>query len=145
MKRILVAVDGSEGAARAVRFAADLAKNFGAELLIINVIGGYGLPGGIFRAFTESESAWFAEILRANSGKILETAREQAVATGAEVAQLESRSGNVTQSILAFALEKDVDVIVVGKRGESEIDGFPLGSVSQKLASLAHIAVTVVP
>ena len=45
MKRsILVATDGSEAADRAVDYAASLAKREGADLLIANVIGGYGLP-----------------------------------------------------------------------------------------------------
>ena len=52
MKRILVATDGSEGADRAVDYAARLAKADSAELLIVNVIGGYGLPDKVFRAFT---------------------------------------------------------------------------------------------
>ena len=39
MKRILVATDGSDGADRAVAYAAHLATTVGAELLIVNVIG----------------------------------------------------------------------------------------------------------
>jgi nucleotide-binding universal stress UspA family protein len=44
MNRILVATDGSEGADRAVDYASLRAKDDSAELLIVNVIGGYGLP-----------------------------------------------------------------------------------------------------
>ena len=44
MSRILVATDGSEGANRAVDYAARRAKDDGADLLIVNIIGGYGLP-----------------------------------------------------------------------------------------------------
>ena len=38
MKHILVATDGSEGAGRAIDYAARWAKNVGADLLIVNVI-----------------------------------------------------------------------------------------------------------
>ena len=44
MKRILVATDGSEGAGRAVEYASRRAKDDGAELWIVNVMGGHGLP-----------------------------------------------------------------------------------------------------
>ncbi len=39
MRRIMVATDGSEGADRAVDLAAELAKAFGGELLIVTVGG----------------------------------------------------------------------------------------------------------
>ena len=55
MNRILVAVDGSEGADRAIDYAARRAKDDGAELLIVNVIGGYGLPDKLFMAFTHDQ------------------------------------------------------------------------------------------
>jgi len=42
MKRILVATDGSEGSDRAIDGAAAMAKDANADLLIVNVIGGYG-------------------------------------------------------------------------------------------------------
>lgn len=46
MKRILGATDGSEGADRAIWFAAGLASTQHADLFILNVLGGSGLPGG---------------------------------------------------------------------------------------------------
>lgn len=38
-------------------------KGFGTELLIVNVIGGYGLPGGVFRQITHVQTAWLEEML----------------------------------------------------------------------------------
>ena len=54
MKRILVATDGSESADRAVEYAAKLAKRDDASLTIVNIIGGYGLPDGVFSHFTHA-------------------------------------------------------------------------------------------
>jgi len=48
MKRILVATDGSDGANRAVDYAAHVTKHNGADLLIVNVISSDGLPGNVF-------------------------------------------------------------------------------------------------
>ena len=78
MKRILVATDGSEGSDRAVDFAADMAKTYGADLLIINIRGGYGLSVELLRQFSNTDSAWFEEMLKTRSAEILESARERA-------------------------------------------------------------------
>jgi nucleotide-binding universal stress UspA family protein len=145
MKRILVATDGSEGADRAVDYAAHLAKDTGAELMIVNVIGAYGLPDKVLRAFTQGQHAWLDELLESLSAKMLTNARDRARGVGAASIQLESRPGEVAQAIIDIAREKPADVIVVGKRGAGRIAGLLLGSVSQKLVSLAPVPVIIVP
>ncbi len=70
MKRsILVATDGSEFADRAVDYAASLAKREGADLLIANVIGGYGLPDGVFFRLIDPEQASLKEMLELDIGR----------------------------------------------------------------------------
>jgi hypothetical protein len=56
-RRILVATDGSEGANRAVDYAAHRTKQDNAELLIVNLMGGYGLPERVFLAFADDQHA----------------------------------------------------------------------------------------
>ena len=63
MTCILVATDGSESAERAVDYAANLAKLLDASLLIVNVIGGYGLPDSLFSHFTHAQQTWMRELL----------------------------------------------------------------------------------
>lgn len=145
MKRILVATDGSEGGDRAVDYASGWAKTIDAELLIVNVIGGYGLPDKLVRAFTRAQQVWLRETLASLSSEMLANAQEHARSIGVSVIQLESRAGEVAQTILEIAQEKNVDAIVVGKRGAGRVSGLVLGSVSQKLVSLATVPVTVVP
>jgi nucleotide-binding universal stress UspA family protein len=145
MKHILVATDGSDGAERAVDYAAHQAKNEGDELLIVHVIGGYGLPDNVFRQFTQAEQAWLREQFEVVSRKILNAARERARGIGVTTILLESRTGDVAQTIVDIAQEKNVENIVVGKRGVGRIAGLLLGSISQKIVSLAPKPVTVVP
>jgi nucleotide-binding universal stress UspA family protein len=128
VKQIVVATDGSEGSGRAVDFAAQLAKTYGANLLIINVKGGYGLPVELLRQFTNAEGAW-----------------DRARKIGAPTIVLESRSGNIAQAIIEFAREKNADAIIVGRQGAGRVAEFLLGSVPQKLLSLATCIVMVVP
>jgi nucleotide-binding universal stress UspA family protein len=145
MKCVLVATDGSEGADRAVDYAAKLAKDNAAELMIVNVIGGYGLPDQVFRAFTEGQQTWLDELLRSLSAEMLTHARDRARVAGATMIQLESRHGDVAQTLIDIAQQKPADIIIVGKRGAGRIAGLLLGSVSQKLVSLSPVPVTIVP
>jgi len=145
MRRILVATDGSGGADRAMDYAARMAKTYGAELLITNVIGGYGLPGSVFRHFTRDQQVWLNELLASLSVEMLNKARDRAHALGVSTIILESRPGDVASTIVTIAQEKGADVIVVGKRGTGQVTGLLLGSISQKLVSLAPLPTIVVP
>jgi nucleotide-binding universal stress UspA family protein len=145
MNRILVATDGSEGADRAVDYAARRAKADGAELLIVNVMGGYGLPDKVFLAFTNDQNVLLKELLVSQSAATLTTARDRAREDGVSTIVLESRTGEVAQTILDIAHEKKADACVVGKRGAGRVAGVLLGSVSQKLVSLSPLPLTVVP
>jgi nucleotide-binding universal stress UspA family protein len=144
-RRILVATDGSEAADRAVDYAVSLAKREGADLLIANVIGGYGLPDGVFTRLIDASQASVKEMLDSISAETLTKARERARAAGADSIQLESRMGEVAQTVIDIAKEKAVNAIVVGKRGAGPLEQLLLGSVSRKLASLAPVPVIVVP
>ena len=122
-RRILVATDGSEAADRAVDYAASLAKREGADLLIANIVGGYGLPEKAMLQLTQSEQVWLKELLKSLSAETLTKARERAHAAGADQIQLESRAGDVAQSVIDIANEKAANVIVAGKRGAGPRSG----------------------
>jgi nucleotide-binding universal stress UspA family protein len=145
MNRILVATDGSEGADRAIDHAARRAKRDGAELLIVNVVGGYGLPDKVFMAFTHDQHVWLKELLASHSAQTLAAARDRARKAGVGTILLDSRTGKVAQTIIDIAQEKKADAIVVGKRGAGRVAGVLLGSVSQKLVILSPLPLTVVP
>jgi nucleotide-binding universal stress UspA family protein len=145
MQRILVATDGSEGADRAIDYAAHQAKAAGVELLIVNVFGSDGLPSNIFQSLADTNNVWLKEAISSASAEVLRKARDRARNIGVNVIHLESRVGDIAQTILVIAQEKSADLIVVGKRGNGRLAGLLLGSVSQKLASLASIPVTIVP
>jgi nucleotide-binding universal stress UspA family protein len=128
-----------------VDFAANMAKTYGADLLIINVMGGYGLSVELLQQFSNRDGAWFQELLKSTSAEILKSARDRAHRIGASTIILESRGGNVARAILDFAEEKDADAIVIGKRGSGRVTEMLLGSVPQKLVNLAVRVIMVVP
>jgi nucleotide-binding universal stress UspA family protein len=145
MSLILVAIDGSEGSDRAIDYAARRAKADGAELLLANVVGGYGLPETIFAALTHDQSLWLKELLESESARTLTMGRDHALKAGAGTVLLESRTGEVSRTIIEIAKEKRAEAIVVGKSGMGHVAGALLGSVAQKLVALCTVPLTVVP
>ena len=77
-----MATDAYEGADRAVDYAARRAKADGAELLIVNVMGGYGLPDNVFLAFTNDRNVLLKELLASQSAATLTAARDRAREAG---------------------------------------------------------------
>lgn len=141
MRRILVAVDGSEPSRRAVRRAADLAAKYGAELLLVNV-----LPDGA-REVVPKELADYAEIehVYVTKGDLLRGIAEQilrqaeADAREAGVAEVRSivDSGDPATAIAELARTEGAELVVLGRRGLGTLAGLLLGSVSHKVTQLA--------
>jgi len=142
MRHIMVATDGSESAGRAVDVAAKLAKGFASELLIVTVGGNLS-----FEEMNRLERAEgnIGEALDMLSNQILRAAKTRAERVGVENIRLESAWGDPAQSIIDAAARGAAEVLVVGRRGRGQLAGLLLGSVSQKLASLAPCITVIVP
>jgi nucleotide-binding universal stress UspA family protein len=141
VRRILLATDNSEGANRALDTAANLAKHFGAELIIVTVEQGFFDPE-LGRVPTGDT---FEDILEARAREILRRAKERAQQIGAERIKTVSGLGDAVAFIVDVAKSESVDLIVLGKRGRSRLAGILLGSVSQRVVTLAPCSVQVVP
>jgi len=143
MERVLVATDGSKGADRALDAAVELAKGFGAELIIVNAEQGYLRED--LELLRQTENAGIDEILYAVSSELLARAQAKASALGVSKIRTHSGLGDATGVILDIAKQENPDIIVVGKRGRGRLSALLIGSVSQKLVSLAPCKILVVP
>jgi len=147
--RILVATDGSEAAGRAVSFAAALAKKVGAHLKIVHIITSRDVPGEQLGDYALREHTSSAEVMAAFSDEKLKDARQRAESVGLSGFESESRSetdeGDIAGAIMSAAHRDKSDLIVLGKRGLGRLSGLILGSVSQKVVSVAHCPVLVIP
>ena len=142
MQRIMVATDGSAGANRAIDTAASLAKSSGADLTIVTVGG--NISGAELRKLADSAGD-LSRTMGASADKILVLARKRALRIGARNVALQTGWGDPAEIIIDAARRGKVDMLVVGRRGRGRLSGLLLGSVSQKLASLAPCVVVVVP
>ena len=142
MRHIMAATDGSESAGRAVDVAAKLAKAFASELLIVTVGGNLSYED--MRQLERAEGN-VGEALDMLSNQILRAAKTQAERIGVDNIRLETVWGDPAQSIIDAAARGATDALVVGRRGRGQLAGLLLGSVSQKLASLAPCITVIVP
>jgi len=142
MTYIMVATDGSGGASRAVEVAAELAKALACSLLIVTVAD--RLLGEEVRQLSQTGISPGA-VLESLSAQTLKAAEASARQLGAQRIDVRTSWGDVTQSLLDIAAAGSTRMIVVGRRGRGQLAGLLLGSVSQKIASLAPCPVVIVP
>jgi nucleotide-binding universal stress UspA family protein len=147
MERILVGIDGSGPSLKAVDFAADLASKYNAELIVLTVAPQF--PSEVDPAIEEYArlehiTSPATELVVTTADNLLDNARKRAEAKGATRILAERCFGNSAQEIIATAKNRQTDLIVVGSRGHGRLIGLLLGSVAQKVISLAHCPVVVV-
>lgn len=142
-KKILVPVDGSEGAWRALEHAVVLGEKFEAALVVATVIQPYSNAALLSvpldsKVVVESNSE-----LEKIGDKVLQMAAERLIGYKCNVDYC-VEIGHPSERIIALAKKADADTIVIGSRGLSGIAEFFLGSVSSKVSQYADVPVLIV-
>lgn len=139
MKRILVAVDGSECSQRAVATAIEEYASAGeAKLHLINVQP--ALTGSAARHVGRTQ---VDDYHRDEGMKELQAAYEAARAAGVE-AERHVVVGDPPQAIARFAAQLGADRIVIGSKGRGAIPDMVLGSAVRGVLQEAPVPVLVV-
>lgn len=123
-KKILVGVDGSEYAERALKQAIEIAKRFSAEITVVNV---YHSPTG-----------------QETSKKILDKAKKILERTEVKFRAFSVLNVNTPKVINDMAEDEKFDLVVVGSRGMGAIKAFLIGSVCNKICYDSPISVLIV-
>lgn len=134
---IVYATDGSDHARKALVYARDLAKLHNANLFVVHV---YSRVSD-FLDYKEYDTILGHRI--AAGDKIIEEAGKEFEVAGLKF-QTELLEGPVAEAIMNVAETRDADLIVLGARGMSSLEGLLLGSVSQKVIHHATCPVLVV-
>jgi len=143
-QRILVPFDGSTNAEEALRKAVELAALTGGEVLILTVYRHHSMLEASFSMVRPGDPPPMDDVLRAHATEVAEQAKALARKAGAERVRAFVKAGPPARTIVAWAREREVDLIVLGSRGLGSIEGFMLGSVSHKVTGLAECPVLVV-
>jgi len=139
MKSLLVPVDGSPNADRAVSFAIRLAKAIqGMKVVVLNV--------------QEQLERWYQHGLASDASR--EHLKQQGQAQAAAARRLLDESGcsyeflimfgKPAETIVQVAKDHGCSGIVLGTRGLGDLESVFLGSTSFKVVQLAEVPVTLV-
>lgn len=144
-QKILVPVDGSNTAWKALKTAAVLAEKFDGELVVMTVMEPYDAIGSMsMNLDPEIMASNLGEMKKASMG-VLEAAKDKVKEYGFKgKADYVEMDGNPAKLILNKAKKDKCDSIVMGSRGLSGIAEFFLGSVSSKVSQYAEIPVFIV-
>lgn len=136
---ILVPVDGSTAATRALARAASLAEAFSATLTIVCIVD----LNAHMSAFEQvSGGGYIPEEIKQKGYTILNEA-QRSLPQGIK-ADIRLEIGNPARRILALAEDERIDLIVMGSRGLSSAKQILLGSVSHNVLVRATCPVMIV-
>jgi nucleotide-binding universal stress UspA family protein len=134
---VLVAVDGSDGARKALDCALSICTSVGAQLTALAVEGKLPAYAGSLGEVDEvkrEKDEYFT--------RVLDDARAEAERRGIDV-RTELVAGHAAEVISHYAKAHGHDLIVVGHRGHFLAD-YLLGSTADRVAHHAHCPVMVV-
>jgi len=165
-KKILCASDGSDHSGKALDLAIDLATKYAASLVILHVphrsenidalqrfaeIEGLSKPVNlelkrlqaldpgldIATGSAFQDAAISPRLLIEIGQHIIDRAKNRAQQKGLKNVDARIENGDPADSILHCINEENIDCVVMGSRGLSDIKGLFLGSVSHKVANRA--------
>ncbi len=146
VKRILVPLDHSEASLQAASLGLTIARSLSASLTLLHVQAGAGLElfhidYTAFDGMSDEEAHDL--ILRYVKDPYLDSV-QSAIDGGDIDVQFEVCTCSPSAAICKYASAQDVDLIVMGSRGRSEIREFLIGSVSAHVLRHAPCPVTIV-
>ncbi|MGB5706290.1 MAG: universal stress protein [Arenicellales bacterium] len=171
IKSIVLAIDGSVHAKHAQTVAIDLASKYDAQLTLVHVLthdhpskefarmaevehlSDSGQPRVSEKENTYSIVARFlgspndsteARVIALLGEQIINNASAIAIKAGVANVTSEILIGDYANNILEVAKKVDADIIVMGRRGLSNLKGFVTGSVSHKVSQRAECSVLTV-
>lgn len=139
MRKVLVPVDGSEQALRALRHVVEFVREHGdVDVHLLNVE-----PAPVEWQTRGMEHDAVESQLRFRSRELTKAARE--ILDQAGIAhQSHFRLGAVPETIVEVAQSLGCEAIVMGMRGLGAVSGWVLGSVARKVLHLSDLPVTLV-
>ena len=134
-ERILVPLDGSALAEEALAHAVTMAEIFQAELLLLRAVFIPTFPGidssAVHRAELAESEAYLARVAR--------TLRPRGLHVHTLV-----RPGKAAETIVEYAVQQGVSVIVMATHGHRGVDRWPLGSIAEKVLRSMQVPVLLI-
>lgn len=141
-QHLLAAIDFSETSTGVIERARELTRTYDARLTLLHVVE--SVPLGI-EPFGETSSLYLGEELRLQQLKNAEASMQTLIQHFQLPLSVDPavQEGFTTATILQFAKDKQVDLIVIAHSGKKGLLGF-LGSTANAVVKSAHCDVLVI-
>ena len=137
--KIVVPLDMSETAARAVKPAVDIARGVGDDIVLVTVNGSRLRADVDIQHAAHSENVEIPEMIEAYLKST--SAGIEGVEVSVETLPGEGAAG----SLIDYSASGDVRMIVMATHGRSGLDRWRLGSVTERVVRHSSVQVLVVP
>jgi len=148
INKILIGIDGSDSSFNAASYAIDLSKKFNSEITLLSIVPSkihHGDSSGVFGMVLQSyfndykkeAEKWFKEIIN-QIGNEENSETDKKIKTDVITTPF-----SIAASILNYAEERNVDLIIIGTRGKSGIKKMLLGSVASDVVTYSYCPVLV--
>ena len=138
MKKIVVALDGSNNSIRGLTKAMEIAKEYNAKIICLNVVE---VPMSYF--LTRPKLEIRNEMVK-SSKKILDSAKAKCAKAGIDCETKIIPGGDPGFDIVKFTKKQKAGMIVVGSRGLNPLKEMFLGSVSNYVLHKSKVPVLIV-
>lgn len=147
--KILIGIDGSESSFNAANYAIGLSKKFNSEIILLSIVPSkvhHGDSSGVFGMVTHSyfndykkeAEKWFKEIIN-------QIGNEDNIEIDKKIkTDVITTPFSIAASILNYAEERNVDLIIIGTRGNSGIKKMLLGSVASDVVTYSYCPVLII-
>ena len=139
MKRILAPTDFSDVSKSGLRYALEMARDAGAEVIVYHAID--------FGADWHNRGAEYNRNLLENCRRVLDRFLAENFADCIDLVEVRQvvEFGAAHKNIVEKAADDGVDMIVMSTHGRTGVDHFILGSTAEKVVARAPCPVLVVP
>lgn len=144
-KTILIALDGSKHADKALKVAIEMAQQCEAKLILYHAVKITNLMPGYDKWVNTDAREAFETVAMEQATLMLDAAEKQVRDAGlADFERKLQQADSATHAILAIAEAEQVDLLVVGTRGLTGLRELAMGSVAHKVTAAATCPVLVV-
>jgi nucleotide-binding universal stress UspA family protein len=142
IKKIMVAVGFSEYSEGIFNYADKLAEKLGAELIVANIINSRDVEAvtAITNMGYDLDPERYIKEVKAERRNAFEEIAKNATLSGDSI-KLILKVGNPADKLLKIIIEENVDLVVMGVKGRTDLEHIFIGSVAEKLFRRSPVTV----
>jgi nucleotide-binding universal stress UspA family protein len=145
--RILIPMDGSEYSFKAAEYGFDVASQYESEVTLISIVASkvwYGTSSGIFGAIPPSYLKKYEKEAKKWFNMALAKMKENDLKVKRIKTDVITTPLSTVSAILRYAQKNDVDLIIIGTKGNTGFKKMLVGSVASGVVAYAHCPVLVI-